>query len=78
MSLNQEEDQKRHDKLMAELWKKNKKHIEAAIASYRKPNCETNIDRPVATTDVGPGDEPKKIRGKKNRRVSRKGKMSGY
>ncbi|GAU18861.1 hypothetical protein TSUD_228510 [Trifolium subterraneum] len=74
MSLNQEEDQKRHDKFMAELWKKNKKHIDAAIASYRKPNCQTNIDRPAAT-DMGPGDEPEKISGKKkNERGLKKGK----
>jgi hypothetical protein len=63
MSLIQETDNLRHDKLMAELRKK------YPIPSRKKPNCETDIDRSVAT-DMGPGDKPKKIRGKKkNERV---------
>jgi hypothetical protein len=57
MSLNQEEDDLRHAKLM----KKFQKYVDAAIAARKKANSETNIDRPVAT-DTGPGDQPKKIK----------------
>ncbi|KAK2398490.1 hypothetical protein QL285_048424 [Trifolium repens] len=61
--VDEEKDRLRHDKLMAELRKK------YPIPSRKKPNCETDIDRSVAT-DMGPGDKPKKIRGKKkNERV---------
>jgi hypothetical protein len=63
MSLNQEEDDLRHAKLM----KKFQKYVDAAIAARKKANSETNIDRPVAT-DMGPGDRPKKIRGKKKKK----------
>jgi hypothetical protein len=41
--------------------------VDAAAATYKKANCETNIDSPVAT-DMGPGDQPKKIRGKKKKK----------
>jgi hypothetical protein len=61
MSLNQEEDDLRHAKLMKTF----QKYVDAAIAARNKANCETNIDRPVAT-DMGPGGtSQKKIRGKK-------------
>jgi hypothetical protein len=63
MSLNQEEDDLRHAKLM----KKFQKYEDAAIAERKKANSEINIDRPVAT-DMGPGDQPKKIRGKKKKK----------
>jgi hypothetical protein len=62
MSLNQEEDDLRHAKLM----KKFQKYVDAAIAARKKANSDTNIDRPVPT-DMGPGDQPKKIRGKKKK-----------
>jgi hypothetical protein len=62
MSLNQEEDDLRHAKLM----KKFQKYVDAAIAARKKANSDTNIDRPVPT-DMGSGDQPKKIRGKKKK-----------
>jgi hypothetical protein len=65
--LDTETDNLRHDKLMAELRKK------FPIPSRKKPNCETGINRSVAT-NMGPRDKPKKIRGKKKKdeRVSSK------
>jgi hypothetical protein len=47
--------------------KKFQKYEDAAIAERKKANSEINIDRPVAT-DMGPGDQPKKIRGKKKKK----------
>jgi hypothetical protein len=45
--------------------------VDAAAATYKKANCETNIDSPVAT-DMGPGDQPKKIRRKKKKKKNEK------
>ncbi|KAK2425678.1 hypothetical protein QL285_024434 [Trifolium repens] len=61
--FDEEEDDLRHAKLM----KKFQKYEDAAIAERKKANSEINIDRPVAT-DMGPGDQPKKIRGKKKKK----------
>ncbi|WJX54638.1 hypothetical protein P8452_40499 [Trifolium repens] len=60
--FDEEEDDLRHAKLM----KKFQKYVDAAIAARKKANSDTNIDRPVPT-DMGPGDQPKKIRGKKKK-----------
>jgi hypothetical protein len=35
--------------------------LDAARATWKKPNCQTNIDWPVAT-DMVPGDQPKNKR----------------
>jgi hypothetical protein len=61
MSLNQEEDILYHVKLNAQLRKEHKKMLDAARATWKKPNCQTNIDCPVAT-DMVPGDQPKNKR----------------
>ncbi|MCH93955.1 hypothetical protein A2U01_0014909 [Trifolium medium] len=66
MSLNQ----KGEALMLAKMRKENQKYIDEAKASWKtwkNPKCETNIDTPVATTDMGPGDELEKISGEKRK-----------